>query len=768
MKTALSFATLSLSAVALSLAGGVPALAQQAPASVSTPAAPAAPAQQQRPNVLVWMMDDVGYAQISSFGGLVETPNIDRVAHMGLRYANYHTAPICSAARASFLTGRMPHSVHIGGHATAARPGLEGYDGRIPANAGTIAANLKAAGYATFALGKWDHLPNEDVSSAGPQTFWPMGQGFDRFYGFLAADTNNFDPSLVRDTTAIGRPRDPAYHLSADLADQAIAMIEGRAATDPRRPFFMYWATGAAHAPHHAPAEWIARYKGRFDQGWDKVRETILARQVKQGLVPRGTRLAPRPDGLPAWDSLSADEKRLYARQMEAFAAALSYADAQFGRLLDALAATGELDDTMVIVTSDNGASAEGGPFGLYNEAQVTGGTGSSVATNLPFVDSWGGPRTYPHYSYGWAVAGDTPMRYYKQTTHEGGTRVPLVISWPKGIAARGETRQAFVHVADIAPTILGATQVPLAPVVNNVPQVPMEGQDVERTFASASAPGHEGPQYVELYGNKGLWQDGWAIVTSHRTRTWDWQTARTFDEPWELYDLTRDPGQATDLAAKHPDRVAAMAAAWQAQAERYHVFPQHNLSDTAADSGKRAMTDFARRGGKWHYPGPLVGLSSTVAPPLNTRGFSMTATLDLTDAGATVPVFASGGALGGIGLYLDHGKPVLRMNAMDGTSATVAADEALPLGQSRITLEVDRRGGSFAIAIRAGDRVLAQGQLAFALPSYFGVPETFDIGSDTGSPVYPGYAMGTAFPGRISDVTFDFNGRGGGALQLH
>ncbi|MCW1429517.1 arylsulfatase [Novosphingobium sp. JCM 18896] len=766
--------TLRRSIVALMLAGTAlagPALAD--PQNATPRAAPAASAQsQQRPNVLVWLMDDVGFAQVSCFGGLVETPNIDRVAAMGLRYSNYHTAPICSASRAALLTGRMPHSVHIGGHATAARD-FPGYDAHIPAGAGTIAANLHAAGYATYAVGKWDHLPNGDVSTAGPFNYWATGQGFDRFYGFLSADTDNWEPQLVRDQTPIGRPQKPGYHLSADMADQAIAMIQSRGAADPQRPFFLYWATGAAHAPHHAPAEWIARYKGKFDQGWDKVRETILQRQIAQGTVPKGTRLAALPEGMPRWDSLSPEDKQLYARQMEAFAASLSYADAQFGRMLDALAAAGELDNTIVVVTSDNGASAEGGPSGLYNEAAVTGG-GLTAADNRAFLDRWGAPGTYPHYAYGWAVAGNTPFRYYKQTTHEGGTHVPLVVAWPKGIAARGELRGQFAHVSDIAPTLLAAAGVPLAQTVNDVPQVPMEGQNLTATFASARAPGHEGPQYVELYGNKGLWQDGWQIVTSHRYRTWDWQTAKTFDEPWELYDLRKDPGQTTDLAAKYPERVAAMAAAFADQAKRYNVAPIHNLSDTAGESAKKAAEDFARRGGKWHYAGPTSNLASMIAPPVNTRGFTMTAKLDLAEAGATAPIFSMGGRMGGIGFYLRDGKPTLVMNDLAGGSVAVTAADALAPGKQEIALDLVRgqreaTGATpFEVKISAGGKVLAQERLSFVLPAYFGIPETFDLAADWGSPVLAGYRAGTPFPGKLTDVTFDFNGKGGGNLQVH
>ncbi|MBV1690407.1 arylsulfatase [Novosphingobium sp. G106] len=769
---ALARTILAFALAGTALSSGLSSSAALAEPPTNTQPAPA-PTQQQRPNVLLWLMDDVGFAQVSCFGGLVQTPNIDRVAAIGLRYSNYHTAPICSASRASLLTGRMPHSVHIGGHATAARD-FPGYDAHIPAGAGTIAANLHAAGYATYALGKWDHLPNADVSTAGPFTYWATGQGFDRFYGFLSADTNNWDPQLVRDVTPIAHPQRPDYHLSADLADQAIAMIQSRGASDPQRPFFMYWATGAAHAPHHAPADWIARYKGKFDQGWDNAREQILKRQISQGLVPKGTKLAPLPDTMPRWDSLSAEEKRLYAHQMEVFAASLSYADFQFGRILDTLEAAGELDNTIVVVTSDNGASAEGGPNGLFNEAAVTGNRPPTVAENGAFLDRWGGPGTYPHYAYGWAVAGDTPFRYYKQTTHEGGTHVPLVIAWPKGIAAHGEVRGQFAHVSDIAPTLLAAAGVKPAEMVNNVPQVPMEGQSLIASFASATAPGHQGPQYVELYGNKGLWQDGWQIVTTHRYKTWDWQTAKTFDEPWELYDLRKDPGQTTDLAAKYPERVAAMAGAFDEQAKRYNVYPIHNLSDTAGESSQKAAQDFARRGGRWHYAGPTSGLASMIAPPVNTRGFTMTAKLNLDRPDATAPIFSMGGQLGGIGFYLKDGKPTFLMTDLGGKTVSVGASRALTPGAQIITLEVirgkpDTSGvAPFDVTIRSGDAVLAQEQVTFALPFYFGIPETFDLAADWGSPVMAGYRAGSAFPGTLTDVTFDFNGKGGGGLQFH
>jgi len=749
---------LSLAAAALAILP-VASIAEVPPAAPQQAAKPPPERQQQRPNVLVWMLDDVGFAQLDCFGGLIATPNIDRVAAMGLRYTNYHTAPVCSAARASFLTGRMPHSVHIGGHVAVARP-YPGYDGHIPASAGTIADNLHAAGYATFALGKWDHIPNAESTPAGPYNQWPTNQGFDHFYGFLSADIDNWHPALVRDKSPIATPDQPGYHLNHDLADQAIAMIETRRAADTVRPFFMYWATGTAHAPHHAPADWIARYKGQFDSGWDKARERILKEQKAKGIVARNADLAPRPAGLPAWDSLSAEQMKLYAHQMEVFAGALSYADHEFGRILDALQASGELDNTMIVIMSDNGASAEGALNGMFTEAILGRGVPATLEENMPFYDKWGGPDTYPHYSYGWAVAGNTPFRYFKHATHEGGSHVPLVIAWPKGIAARGELRSQYTHVSDIAPTILEATGVPLAERVNNVAQQPMEGMSFAYSFTAPQAPTRKTAQYYEMFGNKALWKDGWTIVTSHRLKPWDMSSNDPIDEPWELYDLKADPGQGHDLAAKFPGRVAELDKVFAEQAERYHVNPIGNISEGMMEMARHAREEFARRGGKWHYPGPVRNIQPPVGPPIAALGFTMTADLDLPESGATGPVFAEGGHLGGIALYLRGGKPVFALNTIAGEASEVAASEALKSGKTRIKLEFRRaRGpGDGDVAISADDKVLATGKVAEARLKNFMVFELFGIGLDGGTPVVAGARPDVPFPGNISNVTFDFN----------
>jgi arylsulfatase len=536
----------------------------------------------------------------------------------------------------------------------------------------------------------------------------------------------------------------------------------------------MYWATGVAHAPHHAPESWLRKFRGKFDMGWDKAREAILKQQVQQGIVPRGTTLSARPDIIPAWDSLPAEERKLYSRQMEAFAASLAYTDAQFGKILDALEASGELDNTVIVIVSDNGASAEGGPNGLHNEAAVTGGSPPGVAGNMKFYDRWGGPDTFPHYSNGWAMAGDTPLKYWKQVAHEGGSRVPLIVSWPKGIGARGEVRRGFTHVSDVAPTILDIAGVPLAETVNNVKQQPMQGHSFAASFGKPGALDPNRVQYAELYGNRAVWQGNWSLVAEHRIATWDWATAKTFDEPWELYDLSKDMGQNNDVAAQHPERVKAMGDAFAAMAKRDNVAPMHNLSDTAAENFAKGRADFMRRGGKWHYPGPVSNLTQTVAPPVNIQGFTMTATLGLADGSTTGPIFAYGGQLAGIGMYLDDGRPALILNSLSGETATVMASGALPAGEHVITLDFDKgevgkdRSAAYSVTIKAGEKVLAQRTLSFKLAQYFGIPETFGVGNDEGSPVLKGYAAGTPFPGTISDVTFDFSGSEAGGVELH
>lgn len=746
---------LSALALAVALGGPLPAAAQPAPQAAA--ALPATVREASQPNVLIWMMDDVGFAQLSCFGGLVPTPNIDRVARMGLRYSNYHTPPICSAARATLLTGRNSHSVHIGGHSAIARA-YPGYDGKVPAGAGSIAENFRQAGYATFALGKWDHVPPAESTPAGPTRYWPLGQGFDRFYGFMSAETHNFEPLLWQDNRPVNRPPGQDYHVSADLADQAIAMIDARGSAEPARPFLMYFATGAAHAPHHAPADWIARMKGRFDGGWDKARADILKRQKAMGLVPKSAGLAPRPPQVAAWDSLSPEARQVHARQMEVFAAALAHADAQFGRILDQLEKRGELDNTMVVIVSDNGASGEGGPAGSYHELLFAhGGLPQKAEENLPFLDKWGGPETYPHYALGWAVAGNTPFRNYKQTTYEGGTRVPLVVAWPKGIAARGEVRDQFIHTSDITPTLLAAAGVKPAELVNNTPQVPFEGQDFGYSFAvSAKAPPRS--QYFEMFGHRGLWKDNWKAVAYSKLESWDMYLPGRIDRPWELYDLSRDPQESVNLAARMPEKLAELDHEFEAQAKRYNVYPLADQAMIGKELAPKMAEDLKRRGGTWRFAAPVSRIWGPDAPPIQRGAFTMRATVTPAGPAATGPIWVQGGINGGMGFYLDQGRPAFASRTMAGTLTVLAAAEPLPPGTSQVELSLAPADpanprGDRLLTVRANGRVL----LSHRGPLRMESGETFDIASDDGSALVSAYPAGARFPGDVRDMTFTF-----------
>lgn len=749
---------ISLLALAGALVASGPTMAQTglpaADASADTQAQPAQ-IQDQRPNVLVWMMDDVGFAQLSCFGGLVSTPNIDRVARMGTRYANFHTTPVCSPSRAALLTGRNSHTVNMGAHNMFTRD-LPGYNGHIPRSAGTLAENLRQGGYTTFALGKWDHLPIEDTSAAGPFTFWPEGQGFDKFYGFMASETDNFHPLLWRGNTPFNPPADPNYHLNNDLADQAIAMIRGRDAHQPEQPFLVYWATGTAHAPHHAPQSWIERYRGKFDMGWDEARQLILQRQIADGIVPQGTKLAPRPDGMPAWASLTAAQKRLYARQMEVFAAALSHADEQFGRILDELDRRGELENTIIVIVSDNGASAEGGPTGTYNELLFATNALPDDKANTVYLDRWGGPQTYPHYAFGWAVAGNTPNRYYKQTTYEGGIRVPLIISTPHE-AEKGAWRHDFVHVSDIVPTVLDFAGVEPAKVVNDVPQSRFDGISIAYTLGAHIDGPQSREQYFEMFGHRGFLKDGWKIVAPSRLDAWNITASGKHDSAWQLYDVRGDQGETTDLAARRPEKLAELEQGFDEQAKRFGVYPIGDFALAAQDFARRSQMDFERRQGEWRFSGPVSRVPKQLSPPFARGNFSARVNLNLPSGNVTGPVFVEGGHFGGIGLYLSGGRPRFQIRTLDGQQFILAAQKAIAAGAHDLELEIRPSGNTQdkVVTLRIDNTDTATGTLTFAIPAT--VEETFDIGRDEGTALSDDYQPNQDFEGAIREVTFDF-----------
>jgi len=538
--------------------------------------APYATPNQDAPNVIIFLLDDVGFAQVGSFGGLIETPNIDKLAANGLRFNNFHTTALCSPSRASLMAGRNPHSIGLGSHALTAM-GFPGYNAIMHASAKSVANYLAEAGYINYALGKWDHTPLYEISQVGPFDRWPSGEGFQHAYTFMAADVHQFVPVMWNDHTP--EPYRKSVHLDEDLADRAIQWITGHKSIKPDLPFMMLWASGSMHSPHHAPDSHIDKYKGKFDMGWDKAREEIIARQKKLGIIPANTELTERIDEISAWNSLTAEERQLYARQMEVFAAQMEWVDLQIGRVVAELERIGELDNTLIFVTADNGASGEGGLAGTFNETYVLNGLQTPLEANLRHLDDWGRENTYPHYHAGWAMAGNTPFRYFKQSEHRGGQQDHLVVHWPDGIKAKGEIRNQYHHISDIAPTIMEAAGIEVPKIYHSVEQQPMDGISMQYAFDDADAANKKQRQYYEMFGNRAIWVDGWKAVTLHANRMpWDINLTQPFDEDkWELYHVAEDFSESRNLAEENPEKLAEMVAIFDEEAWKYNVYPLYD-----------------------------------------------------------------------------------------------------------------------------------------------------------------------------------------------
>lgn len=738
----------------------------------SEPAFPVPPsAPKGAPNILYVVVDDIGYGWIEPFGGLIHTPNIDRLAKNGLRYTNFHTTALCSPTRACLLTGRNHHSVGMA-NITELATGFPGYNGRQPQDKAGIAAMLHQHGYTTFALGKWHNTPSEETSLNGPYDRWPTGPvfGFDRFYGFLGGDSDQWYPKLFVDREPVDQPRLPeqGYHLSEDLVDHAISWVTQHRALDPGRPWLTYLAFGAMHAPHHVAPEWIDKYKGKFDLGWDAYREQTLARQKALGAVPAEAQLAPMLEGVQRWDDLSADEKRLFARMAEIFAGYMEHTDAQIGRLVDALERSGQLENTLLFVfVGDNGSSGEGTLNGLFNEQSMANLAPDTLAQNLARIDEFGQPGSYNHYPVGWALAGNTPFKLCKQYTHFGGTRNPLVVHWPKGIRAKGELRHQFHHVIDVVPTILDAIGVQPPRSVNGVQQGPVEGYPMNYSFDDADQPTTHGTQYFEMLGNRGLYHDGWKIVTYHGRKPWENRAAWGFDQDrWELYDLRKDPAEAHDLmqgrdAADRDDpmvkKLLELVSMWWSEAGRYQVLP---LDDRFMERALGREGLFAERSRMTFYEGS-VRIQPFEAPATLNRSWAMQAEIEVPAAGATGPIAAMGGTVSGWSLYLKESVPVFCYN-FSGTDYTyVRAPQALAPGRHTLRYEFEKTGkeplGAGGVCRLAVDgRKVAEATLARTCPVGYTIDETFDIGWDKGTPVSEEYGPIARFTGKILRVDFD------------
>jgi arylsulfatase A-like enzyme len=714
------------------------------------------------PNVLLVLLDDVGFGQASTFGGPIQTPHLDKLARNGLRYNQFHTTALCSPTRAALLTGRNHHSVNTGVIVEFAT-GFDGYNSIMPKNAATVAEVLRENGYNTSAFGKWHNTPEHETSNAGPFDRWPTGMGFEYFYGFLGGDTNQWDPALVENTTRIAKPQgNKDYHFTTDIADKAIGWIRDQQSVTGGQPFFAYFAPGACHAPHHAPKEWIEKYRGQFDQGWDKVREETFARQKQLGVVPAAAKLTPRPDCLPAWEGLSLDQKRLYARMQEVFAGFLAHTDHEIGRVIDAIDELGQLDNTLVIyIVGDNGASGEGGLEGSVNELRLFSLIPEDFQTNLKMIDQLGGPLTYNHYPAAWAHAGCTPFQWVKQiASHFGGTRNPMVLSWPKRIADKGGLRSQFHHVIDVAPTILEAAGIPTPALVNGVPQKAIEGGSMIYTFDHPEAQSRHTTQYFEMLGNRAIYHDGW-IAAAFRGRL-PWSVVAPpnglDDVRWELYHIDDDFSEADDLAAKEPQKLRRLQDLFWVEAAKYNVLPIDDRVALRVNPLTRP-TVTAGRSKFTYYPG-MVRLPELSAPNMKNRSYSITAEAVIPEAGAEGMLLTQGGRFGGHGLFVQDRKLVYVYNVAGAYVYTIRSDENVPPGEVTLRFELVRSvalpgaGGIGRLFING--KKAGEGKIARTVLNRFSLDEGLDVGEDTGTPVCESYQVPFKFTGTLKHVTIE------------
>ena len=698
------------------------------------------------PNVVIVLLDDTGFAQLGCYGSEIDTPNIDALAAGGLQFTNFHVTPLCSPTRASLLTGRAPHAVGMRAVSNF-RTGFPNQLGHVSNHAATMAEVLHDAGYATFCVGKWHLAPMEQCSAAGPFDQWPLARGFDRFYGFLEGETDQFHPELIADNHPVSPPGTPedGYHLSEDLVDRALAMIADSVGVRPDRPFFTYLAFGATHAPHQAPASYLAKYRGRFDEGWDVVRERWFRRQLERGVIPAGTRLAPRNPGVEPWDELPEDQRRLAARLQEAFAAFLDHTDVQIGRFVDGLRRLGQLDDTLLVVLADNGASQEGGPYGVLHEMKFFNGILETPDQAVERIDDIGGPRSHTNYPWGWAQCGNTPFRWYKQNTHEGGVHVPMVVHWPAGIdaAQQGTQRHQFAFVADIAPTLYELLGVEAPTVRNGLEQLPVTGRSFAAVLADPAAPPTNTVQLFENAGSRAIVADGWKAVCKH-------QAGADYDaEQWELYDLDADPSETDDRAEVEADRLRDLIALWWSEADRHGVLPldDRTIELFGARFRPRSPHPPDRR---YVYRPPMSPLPGQAGPAIGGRSFDLVARVTHAPGDAGV-LFATGTENSGLAVFVQDRRLVLDYNAF-GDHTVVASDVEVPAGEVELGVRLRRLDGfAGTAAVTVDGRTAGTADLALFMRMISSIGPS--IGADHGSAVSDRYDAPFAYSGTLHEV---------------
>ena len=715
------------------------------------------------PNVLVVIVDDLGFAGTSAFGGPVPTETFDSIVGKGLKFNNFHTAAVSSPTRSALKSGRNHHDCNMGGIIETGTA-FPGNTGAIPNDVAPLAEMLRLNGFSTAMFGKCHETAAWETSVSGPFSRWPTEQGFEKFYGFLGGETNQWAPFIYDGTHQVELPEDPDYHFLEDMTDQAVAWIKFQKAMTPDKPFFVYFAPGATHAPHHVPKEWIAKWKGKFYQGWDKLRQEILARQIQNGIVPKDTKLAPKPKAIPDWDTLSADQKKLYAHQFEVFAAFVDMTDHEIGRVIDAVKDTGQLDNTLVfLIYGDNGTSAEGGANGMFSEMTYFNGVHEKVEDMLKVMDKWGGPETYPHMAAGWAVALDTPYKWTKQVASDpGGTKVGTAVFWPKRIKAKGELRTQFHHVVDVAPTILEAAGLPEPKTVNGVKQRPMDGTSMVYTFDDADAKDQHTTQYFEMAGNRAIYHDGWWARTIHRA-PWESKPRRRLTEDvWELYDMGNDFSMVNDLSQKYPKKLAQMQKLFLEEAEKNHVLPiddrlferfNAELVGRPTLMGHRTSLTLAEG---------MTGMSENVFINIKNKSKTLTAEIEVPEDGGNGAIIVQGGRFGGWALYVLDGVPGYDYNFLGLQRFTVAAKNKLSPGKHTIKFDFAYDGGGLAKGGQGtlyvdGEKV-AEGRIPHTQPMVFSADETADVGIDLATPVVEsiGAERKSKFTGSIYKVTVE------------
>ncbi len=715
------------------------------------------------PNVVIVLIDDIGFGGPSAFGGPIQTPTLDRLASTGLTYNNFHTTALCSPTRVALKCGRNHHTANAGSimETSTAFPGNTG---QIPNSVAPLAEMLRLNGYSTSAFGKWHETAAWETSVSGPFDRWPTQQGFDKFYGFIGGETDQWYPLVYDGVTRVTPPKMEEYHFTTDMTNQAIGWVKAQQSLTPDKPFFMYFATGATHAPHHVPKRWSDKYKGQFDSGWDTVRESTIKRQKEMGVIPKSTKLGEKPDDIKDWKALTGDEKKLFARQAEVFAGFLEQTDHEIGRLVDAIESIDEMDNTLFIyIAGDNGTSAEGGFVGMYNEMTYFNNVTEKVEDLLPLMDKWGGPETFPHMAAGWAVAFDSPFSWTKQVASDfGGTRNGMVIHWPEGIKDNG-IRSQFGHVIDIAPTVLEAASLPEPTSVNGTQQTPIEGTSLVYSFNDQNADERHTTQYFEIFGNRAIYHEGWLARTLHRA---PWQTLKQTplaDDKWDLFNVRDDFSCADNLAQSNPKKLEELKKLFMSEAEKYHVLPIDDRVIERVNPALAGRPDLMEGRTSLTLFDGMDGMLENTFINVKNQSKTITAKLEIPEGGANGVILAQGGRFGGWSFYMKDGKPAYTYNFLGLSKYTVSAEKAIPPGSANVVLNFKYDGGGGGkgglATISVNGDVVGAGRIEKTQPLMFSADETADVGLDNQSPVVEGIGIGrveTRFTGKIEKITVD------------